>query len=719
MKRARAMAAAAAVVLGVVGLAAAQDAPAAAELTALLREFLAGASRNDAAVHDRFWADDLVYTGSAGKRRGKAELMADVRATPSPSPGTVPTVFTAEDIRIRQYGEAAVVAFRLVGTTGKEVAQYLNTGTFVRRDGRWQAVAWQATLMAAAPASAAAVERDVPVRMRDGVVLRADVWRPAGAGPFPVLVYRTPYDRRRAQAEASTVAHAAARGYAVVVQDVRGRYGSEGEFDPYRHEGRDGFDTIEWAAAQPWSNGAVGTFGLSYPGAVQWLAAMEQPPHLKAMVPAMTFSSPRNFFYSGGVFDMSWTTWIWNNIAPDTRVRRGLAGPRTRDDARAEWSKIRDSVQRRLPLDSATELREVAPYLFEWMRHPAGDPWWDWAELRGRYGRVSAAVLNISGWHDEAYGPEGAVTNFLGLRAARAGAKDARTKLLLGPWVHGGPTDTAEEQARSGERTFGSAAAVDYDEIVLRFLDRYVRGLDNGVDREPAVRAFVMGENAWRESDRWPLPETRARTLVLEDAAMRGRPGRLEWREQPRSNGVSSFVSDPARPVEDPYAAEPGAHDYRKLPDREDVVTFETAPMETDLRVVGPIAADMYVSADAKDTDVWVKLFDVAPDGTAFNLMSPGLDVLRASYRAGGPRRELLTPGQVYPLRFESLMTGNTFLKGHRLRLVVAGAFFPHFSRNLQTGELESTSAVSRPARLSVHHSARYPSRLVLPVVGP
>jgi putative CocE/NonD family hydrolase len=698
--------------------AAAQEAPDGPQLLALLREFLAGASRNDAAVHDRFWADDLVYTGSAGKRRGKAELMAGVRAAPSPSPGTVPTVFTAEDVHIRQYGDAAVVAFRLVGTTGKDVEQYLNTGTFVKREGRWQAVAWQATVMA--PASPApVVERDVSVRMRDGVILRADVWRPSGPGPFPVLVYRTPYDRKRAQGETSTVAHAAARGYAVVVQDVRGRYGSEGEFDPYRHEGQDGFDTIEWAALQPWSNGAVGTFGLSYPGAVQWLAAMEQPPHLKAMVPAMTFSTPRNFFYSGGVFDMSWTAWIWNNIAPDTRVRRGLAGPRTREEARAEWFGIRDSVQRRLPLDSVTEFREVAPYLFEWMRHPAGDPWWDWAELRGRYGRVSAAVLNISGWHDEAYGPEGAVTNFLGLRAARAGQANPRTQLLLGPWVHGGPMDEPAEQARSGERTFGPAAAVDYDEIVLRFLDHYVRGLDNGMDRAPAVRAFVMGENTWRESDGWPLAGTQARSLVLEDVATRGRPGHLVWGEKPRSEGSSSFVSDPAHPVEDPYAPESGAHDYRKLIDREDVVTFETAPMAEDLRVVGAIQADMYVSADAKDADVWVKLFDVAPDGTAFNLMSPGLDVLRASYRGGGPRRELLVPGRVYPLRFENLMTGNTFLKGHRLRLVVAGAFFPHFSRNLQTGELESTSSVSRSARLSVHHSAQYPSRLVLPVVSP
>lgn len=550
--------------------------------------------------------------------------------------------------------------------------------------------------------------------MRDGVLLRADVWRPAAEGRFPALVYRTPYDRRDAQGAGSTAARAVARGYAVVVQDVRGRYGSEGEFEPYRHEGRDGYDTIEWAAAQPWSDGSVGTYGLSYPGAVQWLAAVESPPHLKAMVPAMTFSTPRNFFYSGGVFDMSWTAWIWNNIAPDVRVRRGLAGPRTDDEARTSWAHIRDSVLRRLPLSELREFRDVAPYLFDWMRHPASDAWWDWAEIRGRYGRVGAAVLNLSGWHDEAYGPEGALTNFLGLRSARPDEADPRARLVLGPWIHGTATmQDPDAQARAGDRTFGAAAAIDYHETVLRFLDRYVRGVDAGA-REPPVRVFVMGENAWRESDRWPLPGTEPRGFYLEGAGG-ARVGRLAG-QAGAAEGAISYVADPARPVEDPHAAAPGAHDYRALPDRSDVAVFETEPFDANLRVVGAITAELYVSTDARDVDVWVKLFDVAPDGAAFNLMSPGLDVLRASYSGGG-RRDLLERHRVYPLRFDSLLTGNTFQKGHRLRLVVCSSFLPHFSRNLQTGELETVSARSRPARVSVHYGAPYASRLVLPVV--
>jgi putative CocE/NonD family hydrolase len=566
---------------------------------------------------------------------------------------------------------------------------------------------------AAAPSTI--VERDVAVRMRDGVVLRAEVWRPAADGRFPVLVYRTPYDRRGAQGEGSLVARAAARGYAVVVQDVRGRYGSEGAFEPYRGEGRDGYDTIEWAAAQPWSDGAVGTFGLSYPGAVQWLAAVEAPPHLRAMVPAMTFSTPRNFFYSGGVFDMSWTAWIWNNVAPDVRERLGLAGPRTGAEARAEWERIRETVQSRLPLEALHEFRPVAPYLFEWLRHPAGDPWWDWAELRGRHHRVGAAVLNLSGWHDEAYGPEGAATNFLGLRATRAGERDPRTKLLLGPWIHGSVTlPDADAQSRSGDRAFGPAAVIDYGGTILRFMDRYLRGMDNGVDREPSVRAFLMGENAWREGDRWPLPGTVRRTLFF--GGRRGGRGVLSGAAAP-GPAASTFVSDPAYPVEDPFAADAGAHDYRALADRADVAVFETAPFEADTRVLGPIEAELFLAADAPDVDVWLKLYDVAPDGTAWNLMSPGLDVVRASHRSGAARRELLKRGEVVPLRLPNLMTGNTFRKGHRLRALVCGSFFPHFSRNLQTGAPETSSSATRPARIALHHSARYPSRLVLPVL--
>jgi hypothetical protein len=558
------------------------------------------------------------------------------------------------------------------------------------------------------------VDRDVPVRMRDGVVLRAEVFRPATEGRFATLVYRTPYDRKRAPESYTTIKAAVARGYAVVVQDVRGRYGSEGEFVPYRREGQDGHDTIEWAAAQPWSDGKVGTFGLSYPGAVQWLAALEKPPHLLAMVPAMTFSTSCNFIYSGGVFDLSWTDWIWQNIAPDVRARKGLPGPRTEADAAVHWASLRPAIERRLPLRDLPEFRDLSPYLFEWMKVPPGDPAWGWMEVRGKYDRVKAAVLNLSGWYDASYGPEGAVTNHLGLVASRRGA-DPRTVLVLGPWVHGSATMNARRgQVQAGDRSFGAAAGIDYDELILRFMDLYLRGLENGVDREKPVRLFVMGEDVWREEEAWPPPSSRPLTFHLHGA---GGTGRLR-EEAPAAASVSSaFVSDPLDPVTDSFATEPGAHDYRDLVRRKDVLVFETEPFGRGLRALGPIAATVHVSVDAPDTDLWLKLFDVAPDGTAWNLMSPGLDVVRASYREGGPERKLLEPGRVYALRFENMLTGNLFPEGHRLRLVVTSSFFPHFSRNLHTGELETVSGAARRATVRVHHDREHPSALTLTVV--
>lgn len=556
-------------------------------------------------------------------------------------------------------------------------------------------------------------ERNVAVPMRDGVVLRADVLRPDGAGPFPVLVYRTPYGKDRAVESYGIFRKAVARGYAVVAQDVRGRYASDGRFDPYRQEGRDGYDTIEWAAAQPWSNGRVGTFGLSYPGAVQWLAAVEAPPHLFAMAPAMTYATPENFFTSGGTYDLSWPAWIWRNISADARQRARLTGPATGAEASAAWDTLGPKLLARLPITDAPELRAVAPWYFEWLAHPPADPWWDWATLAGKYGRVGASVLNLSGWHDEAYGPDGALRNFAGLAASRPG--DPRARTIVGPWVHGiSPINDTTPGARSGDRVFGAGAGLDYDELILRWMDRWVRELPNGADREPRVRVYVMGEARWLEAEAWPLPGTRADTLYLAPGA--GRRGGLTP-SAPVTEGQSGFDSDPANPLTDPYYGRAGAHDYRALAGRPDVLVFETAPFPDGLRVVGEIQAEIHLSTDAPDTDLWVHLQDVAPDGTAWNLMSPGLNVVRASYREGGPSRRLLEPGRVYPLTFPNLLTGNFFRPGHRLRLVLSSAFMPHFSRNLHTGRLETESADSRRAAITIHHGGRHASRIVLPVI--
>jgi putative CocE/NonD family hydrolase len=552
---------------------------------------------------------------------------------------------------------------------------------------------------------------DIAVPMRDGKVLSADVWLPKTQGQFPTLVYRTPYGKHNAPKEWTTFAAAVKRGYAVVIQDVRGRYGSDGEFVPYQNEGKDGYDTIEWAAKQAWSDGNVGTFGLSYPGAAQWLAAVENPPHLKAMVPAMTFSTPRNFFYSGGVFDGSWLAWIWMNIAPDARRRKNLPGPRAGKEAAAAWKDERARMEGFLPLRDLRDLKEVAPFYYTWLAHPPADPWWDWAELRNKYDRVHCAVLNFSGWYDEAYGPDGATANFNGLLAARQGEANSRTKTMIGPWTHGG-----QDTQKSGERDFGPSAPIDYDELILRWMDHYVRGIKNGAELGKPVRIFVMSRNEWRDEDTWPLKDAMETAFYLQPGLGNTIVGALTRDGNAVVARETTFISDPSHPLADSYDAY-GAHDYRALVGRKDLLTFDSEPLKEDLEVTGPIQAEMYVSADVKDFDLWVRVLDVAPDGTAFNLMSPGLDVLRASYRDETTEANLLEPGRVYRLDLNRMVTSNVFLKGHRIRVQISGAFYPHFSRNLQTGLSEIMSSEVKRGRITIHHGPGHQSRIVLPVI--
>ena len=536
-------------------------------------------------------------------------------------------------------------------------------------------------------------ERNVAVPMRDGVQLRADLLRPSSQGRFPTLVYRTPYGKDDALKEYTTFVHAVERGYAVVVQDVRGRYRSAGEFRPYEREGRDGYDTIEWAAQQPWSNGRVGTFGLSYPGAVQWLAAVESPPHLEAMVPAMTFSTPQNFFYSGGVWDLSWLPWIWQSIE------------------RRRWNAVKTKMLGALPLDGAVEveeLRTIAPYYNDWLHHPPEDPFWNFAELKNKYGRTRAAVLNFSAWNDDNYGPEGAITNYLGLVASRRGQPSA-TALLLGPWVHG---SDATARTKFGERDFGPTAAIDYDDVVLTWMDRYLRD-DPRATVLSGVRYFVMGANQWKTSDTWP-PEGRERVFYLSG----GEASRRELTSTPPSGtrAPSTFLSDPDDPVLNPYESA-GVHDYQALAKRRDVLTFDSSPLARDLEVTGPIRARIHLSCDCSDTDLWVRLLDVAPNGAAYNLMSPGLDVIRVSYRDLEKGRQLLTPGQVYEITLDRLVTSNVFRAGHRVRIQISATFFPNFSRNLHTGDLETVSARRQKAVIRIHHDRERPSQLSLHTV--
>lgn len=558
------------------------------------------------------------------------------------------------------------------------------------------------------------IEKNVAVPMRDGVILRADVRRPSQDGKYPVLLFRTPYSKDEGDPDnEKTFTEAIKRGYAVVIQDVRGRFESGGEFVAYVNEGKDGYDTIEWAAAQPWSDGRTGTFGLSYPGAVQWLAAIENPPHLKAMVPAMCFSSLDQFIYFGGVFESAWAGWSYKYISPDLRIKKNLPGPRTIEETTALWDSLggSDIFQGWLPYGNMPYLKDTSPYFYSWLEHQPYDRWWDFGNLHDKYPHVKAAVLNLSGWYDEPYGSEGAITNFLGLLKSRANAADPATRLIIGPWIHG---VDATGIARSGDRVFAENAIIDYHKLVLDWLDYYVRGIDNGVASQKPVQVYNMGSNIWVHADVWPLQNTNPMTYYLSPGQGSGQ-GTIQT-VQPALDQTISFVSDPLAPVKDEFGTNFGAYDLRNLSNRPDLLTFETTPFAADTAVIGHIGAEIFASSDAPDFDLYVKILDVAPDGTAFNIETAGHEVLRASRRDMTVEKKLLGPNEVVKLTFRNMVSGNTFKKGHRLRVCIMASWFPTYSRNLQTGLSEMVSSDTRKATITIHCGPDSPSRLILPL---
>jgi len=566
------------------------------------------------------------------------------------------------------------------------------------------------------------VERNVAVPMRDGVVLRADVYRPADSGRYPVLLMRTPYGKDAAVEEGSepTIVRAPRAGYAVVVQDVRGRFNSDGNFRPYHQEGADGYDTVEWAAVQPWSNGKVGTFGLSYPGASQWLLAMEAPPHLVSIFPAMTFATGRQFFYFGGAFNHDWMRWIALYIAPEERRRRGLPGVLTEAEAEAIWARRKWDWERFVPLAEFPDLKDVAPWYYDWLRHADDSDYWAFADVTAAHPRITVPAMSFSSWYDSNYGPTGAIANFNGVRA-RGATEAARRgqRLILGPWDHGDPT---ERETRVGELSFGPNMTLDYYGLILRWHDRHLKGIANGVDEGPPVRLFVMGENVWRDEWEWPLARTRYEPYYLRGhgAAAGAGDGRLSPEPPGEAEPADQYAYDPRDPVVIENFEMQGPYDRSELESRRDLLAFTTTPLQEDMEVTGPVTVHLFASTSAPDTDFMVMLLDVHPDGRAYNVMPLEAGAIRARYRESERAPRLMTPGEVVEFTISDMVTSNLFRKGHRIRLHVTSSRFPTFDRNPNTGEPFGTSARMETARQTIFHDAGRPSRLILPIIpGP
>ena len=570
-------------------------------------------------------------------------------------------------------------------------------------------------------------DKDVPMKTRDGVTLRADVYRPDAPGRFPVLLSRLPYDkngRRRPGDIDVFVEH----GYVVINQDTRGRFASDGdEFYPLIWEAQDGYDAVEWAAALPYANGRVGTMGQSYLGATQYLLAPARPPHLVASFPA---SAAADFhqcwvYHTGGAFELGWQVPYAILMARDTIARRGLTATllpeleRLLAPAPTPWAPpISDEAYRRLPLTAwADLLGPVAPYFADYLRHPTDGPTWD-INLEHRYGEITAPMYHVTSWYDIFL--HGGLANFSGLRQhARTDAARRAQKLLIGPWAHLFPY-TSPTSTGTGDIDFGAAALIDLHEVQLRWFDQWLKGVDTGILDEPPVKLFVMGENRWRDEHEWPLARTRYTPYYLHSGgsanSVRGDGGL-----SPRALGdepSDHFTYDPADPVPtrggNTLIIAMGVQDQRPVEARADVLVYTTEAMTDPLEATGPLTVTLYAASTAPDTDFTAKLVDVHPDGFAQNLAD---GIVRARYRESRTTPKLLTPGEVTRFTIDLWATSHVVLSGHRLRLEISSSNFPRFDRNLNSGEDQATGTRWQTARQTIFHDARYPSHITLPVI--
>jgi putative CocE/NonD family hydrolase len=561
------------------------------------------------------------------------------------------------------------------------------------------------------------VEHGVAVTMRDGTVLRADIYRPVAPGRFPVLLTRTPYDKH-SEGDVDFGHKGAARGYVVVNQDVRGRYTSDGEWYPFLYESNDGYDTVEWAAALPYSDGRVGMYGGSYVGATQMLAAITNPPHLAGICPVVTASNYHDgWTYQGGAFEQ-WFNESWTSgLAQDTLNRF----VRSHTNALNGIAKLPLTQYPLFELPHASSdadlLHSLAPYFLDWVAHPSYDEYWKRWSIEDHYADIGIPSLTVAAWYDIFLG--GSLRNYVGVKLR---GKDEATRrgqhLLVTIGGHAGSS------RKIGDVDFGPAAPFDEDETTLSWYDYLFKSVANDFSHPKPVRLFVMGTNQWREEDDWPLARARNTRYFLhsEGKANSAHGDGALVTATPRSDKPDQYVYDPANPAPtvggplccDSKHLEPGPHDQRAMEARPDVLVYSTPPLEQDLEVTGPVQLELFAKSTAVDTDFTAKLVDVGPDGFAQNLTE---GIVRARYRNSQENTELMKPGQIYKFTVDLWAAANVFREGHTLRLEVSSSNFPRFDKNLNTGENAGVGGKSIPATNTIYHDAEHPSALILPIV--
>lgn len=561
------------------------------------------------------------------------------------------------------------------------------------------------------------LEKNVEARMRDGVILRADVYRPDAPGRYPVLLQRTPYSKADT-AYIEGFRRLAGKGFAVIVQDTRGRYMSDGVARPH-DEAEDGFDTIAWTRTLPYANGKVGTWGGSYLATTQLLAATLQPEGLVAQFPSSSYSSRYDMVFQGGAFYLN--DGLGWNLGQAMDVRRRVLTPAINRDGPigldAEQRRIlRDRWLWHLPLKSldALDLKRFAPGYADMLNHPSDDAFWNTFNIEARHNRFEAPAYHLTGWYDTLL--TGTLRNFVGLHAHAANETARRyQRLIVGPWTHARPT---LESTRIGDMDYGPIAGVSAQGLYERWFAYWLQSGDRSVVDGTPVRIFVMGENKWRDEQEWPLARARAHAFYLHSggrASTSAGDGALRS-DAPAIEPPDRYVYDPSDPV--PTGAIGGysriPSDQRDVEARRDVMVYTSAPLDRDMEVTGPLSVTLWIASSAPDTDFTAKVVDVFPDGTA-RAINDG--ILRTRYRNDKSTPEPLTPGEPTEITIDVGATSNLFRTGHRVRLDVSSSNFPRFDRNPNTGGPFGEDSELRRAQQTIFHDSAHPSRLMLPVV--
>lgn len=545
-----------------------------------------------------------------------------------------------------------------------------------------------------APAPARVIfEYDVRIPMRDGVTLSADVYRPAGVKHAPVILVRTPYDNGTAGNVAAGKKWAA-RGYAYVVQDVRGRGESDGTFYPLVTEAKDGYDTIEWLAHQSWSNGRVGMMGGSYLGWVQVYAAGLNPPGLKAIIPTVTPPDPdRNFPVQFGAYSPANLSWL-----------AAISGKTMQDISQHDLR----TVYSALPIYEADRLlgRTLTAWR-DWLDHPTHDAYWEAQAYQRQLLTSNIPMWHLSGWYDDVL--IGTPENFVNLKG------HPNQFMMIGPWGH-----HVNDNRKIGAVDFGPRAIINLDSLYQRWFDRWLKEVPNGAERDTPVRIFRMGDGVWLNEKEWPLARTRYVRFYLASggrANSRFGDGVLDTLP-PRGAASDTWRADPMNPfpflTDDAFSQVGGPDDYRKPEERKDVVVYTTRALARPMDVCGPLTATLFAASSARDADWATKVIAVRPDGFALRLND---GIVRARFRQGRDREVLLEPGKVERYEIDNWATCIRLGAGWKLRLEVASHAFPKFDRNMQTGGPIGKEATGVMADQTVYHTADRASFLLVPVI--